>query len=69
MVTTFATLYTIFAINGKYGFNMNDSASKEAMAGSIIIVIVMALMAIYRHKANIVRLINHEENKLGEHKD
>jgi glycerol-3-phosphate acyltransferase PlsY len=39
------------------------------MIGSIIIVIAMALMAIYRHKANIVRLINHEENKLGVHKD
>jgi glycerol-3-phosphate acyltransferase PlsY len=65
MVTTFATLYTVFALNGKYGFNMQDNASKEAMIGSIVIVIIMALMAIYRHKANIVRLIHHEENKLG----
>jgi glycerol-3-phosphate acyltransferase PlsY len=69
MVITFATLYTVFALNGKYGFNMQDSVSKEAMAGSIIIVIAMALMAIYRHKANIIRLIHHEENKLGVHRD
>jgi glycerol-3-phosphate acyltransferase PlsY len=69
MVITFASLYTIFAINGKYGFDMGDSLSKEAMIESIIIVIAMALMAIYRHKANIVRLINHEENKLGAKKN
>jgi glycerol-3-phosphate acyltransferase PlsY len=69
MVTTFATLFTVFTLSGKYGFNPETSASKGAMIGSIIIVIAMALMAIYRHKANIIRLINHEENKLGVHKD
>lgn len=65
MVTTFATMYTIFALTGRYSFNLADATSKEAMIESVIIVIAMALMAIYRHKANIVRLIKHEENKLG----
>ena len=39
------------------------------MIESVIVVIAMALMAIYRHKANIKRLINHEENKLGSKKE
>lgn len=69
MVTTFATMYTIFAVSGKYSFDLNVSASKECMLESVIVVIVMALMAIYRHKANIKRLINHEENKLGSKKE
>lgn len=69
MVTTFATMYTIFAVSGKYSFDLNVAASKECMLESVIVVIVMALMAIYRHKANIKRLINHEENKLGSKKE
>ncbi|MBD5096321.1 MAG: glycerol-3-phosphate 1-O-acyltransferase PlsY [Lachnospiraceae bacterium] len=69
MVTTFATMYTIFALSGKYSFDLNVAASKECMIESVIVVIVMALMAIYRHKANIKRLINHEENKLGSKKE
>lgn len=69
MVTTFATMYTIFAVMGKYSFDLNAAVSKECMLESVIVVIVMALMAIYRHKANIKRLINHEENKLGSKKE
>lgn len=68
MVTTFATMYTIFAVTGKYSFDLNVAASKECMIESVIVVILMALMAIYRHKANIKRLIHHEENKLGSKK-
>lgn len=69
MVTTFATMYTIFAVTGKYSFDLNTAASKECMLESVIVVILMALMAIYRHKANIKRLIHHEENKLGSKKE
>ena len=69
MVTTFATMYTIFAVTGKYSFDLNVAASKECMIESVIVVILMALMAIYRHKANINRLIHHEENKLGSKKE
>ncbi len=69
MVTTFATMYTIFAVTGKYSFDLNAAESKECMLESVIVVILMALMAIYRHKANIKRLIHHEENKLGSKKE
>lgn len=65
MVTCFATLYTLFALNGKYPFDLENSVSHNAMLESAIVVIGMACMAIYRHRANIKRLINHEENKLG----
>ncbi|MDE6026334.1 MAG: glycerol-3-phosphate 1-O-acyltransferase PlsY [Lachnospiraceae bacterium] len=65
MVLTFGTEYAMFAIKGKYSFLMNQSTSKKCMIESIVVVAVMVIMAIYRHKANIKRLINHEENKLG----
>ncbi len=68
LVLSFAIEYIIFALNGRFGFNMDDSVSKNAMFESIAIVVFLAGMAIYRHRANIKRLINHEENKLGSKK-
>ena len=68
IVTIFAVEYGIFAFHGKYAFNMDDTTSWYAMIESVIIVIIMAVMAIIRHHANIKRLINHEENKLGSKK-
>lgn len=68
MVTMFAAEYAIFAFNGKYPFNMDDTGSWYAIVESVIVVVLMAAMAIYRHKENIKRLINHEENKLGSKK-
>jgi len=68
LVTIFAVEYVIFALNGKYPFDLEDSVSKNCMIESVVIIVVMALMAIIRHKANIIRLINHEENKLGSKK-
>lgn len=65
MVTLFASFYSIFAISGKYPFDLSVTESKNAMIESVIVVVGMACMAIYRHRANIKRLINHEENKLG----
>ena len=65
MVTCFATEYSIFSFIGKYPFDLTNQISKNAMIESVIIVIFMAGMAIFKHKANIVRLIHHEENKLG----
>lgn len=65
IVTIFAVEYGIFAFSGKYSFILSDATSHNAMIESFIIVLLMACMAIYRHKANIVRLIHHEENKLG----
>ena len=68
IVTIFAVEYGFFAFHGKYAFNMDDTTSWYAMFESVIIVIIMAVMAIIRHHANIKRLINHEENKLGSKK-
>lgn len=68
MVTAFATEYAVFAIGGKYSFDLSATVSRNCMIESIAVVAVMALMAIYRHRANIKRLINHEENKLGSKK-
>lgn len=65
IVTIFAVEYGILAFHGRYTFDLDVSSSYNAMIESVIVVCVMALMAIYRHRANIVRLIHHEENKLG----
>ncbi len=68
IVTIYAVMYGIKAAMGEYSFDLSDACSKYAMIESIIVVAFMALMAIYRHKANIKRLIHHEENKLGQKK-
>lgn len=65
IVTIFAVEYGILAINGRYSFDLDIKSSRNAMIESVIVIGIMALMAIYRHRANIVRLIHHEENKLG----
>ncbi len=65
LVISFLIEYAFFAFSGRYPFNLSDATSKACMIESVIIVAIMAAMAIYRHKANIVRLIHHEENKLG----
>lgn len=69
MVTTFATMYTIFAFTGKYSFDLDNHTSYICMVISACLVIFMALLAILRHRKNIVRLIHHEENKLGAKKN
>lgn len=68
LVTIFFIEYTIFALMGNYSFVMDNPSSKGAMIESIVIVGIMTVMAIYRHRANIKRLINHEENKLFDKK-
>ncbi len=65
MVLTFGTEYAIFACKGKYSFVLSQEVSQKCMVESIIVVAVMVIMAIYRHKTNIKRLLAHEENKLG----
>ena len=49
--------YTIFAYTGSYGFT-SDSMKLE----SCIVLGLITLLAIYRHKQNIVRLIKGTEN-------
>lgn len=65
LVTFFALEYIVFALMGRYPFEMDNNISHNCMIESVIIVTIMALMGIIRHRANIKRLINHEENKLG----
>ncbi len=50
--------YTIFAYTGSYGF----TSSEKKLESCIVLAIITAL-AVYRHKANIARLINGTENK------
>ncbi len=69
IVTMFMVEYAIFAFHGKYGFQLADPVSHEAMVESVIVVAVICVMAIVRHHANIVRLLHHEENKLGAKKE
>lgn len=65
IVTLFAVIYGCSAFLGHYSFDLESKASKGCMLESVCIVTFMAIMAIWRHRANIKRLINHEENKLG----
>ena len=65
IVTMFCIEYAIFAFHGKYSFDLASAASYHAMVESVIVVAVICGMAIVRHHANIVRLLHHEENKLG----
>ena len=68
LLLSFAITYVIFALNDLLCFNREIPDSKAAMIESIILACIMALLAIIRHKANIGRLIRHEENKLSFHK-
>lgn len=44
-------------------FDLSVASSKNAFIESSFLVILLAGLAIFKHKANIHRLINHEENK------
>ena len=55
--------YIIFGVKGLLCFDMNVPSSKSAFIESVVVVILFAGIAIYKHKANIIRLINHEESK------
>ena len=58
-----AVCYIVQAYLGWTCFNLDVASSKNAFIESSIIVSLLALLAIFKHKANIVRLINHTENK------
>lgn len=64
LVTVFAIEYTVSCLAGRYPFDLDDSSSRLAMIESICVICFMSAMAIYRHRANIKRLINHEEKKM-----
>ena len=61
-------VFISFALNDMLCFDRSIPESKAAMIESIILSVILATLAICRHKANIQRLINHKENKLSFHK-
>ena len=60
IMSGFFILYTIFAIMGDYNF-----AERAKLIESIVVAGVIAGLAIFRHRANIKRLIAGTENKLS----
>ncbi len=63
LMVELVVVYILFGLNGLLCFDTGVKESKNAFIESIVIVVLFAGLAIYKHKANIVRLINHEENK------
>ena len=58
-----AVCYILGGYLGFACFDLDVESSKNAFIESSIIVCLLALLAIYKHKANIQRLLNHTENK------
>ena len=67
MIEFFIT-YVVMALNKMLCFDPNGS-SRSAMIESFVLAGIFAIMSIYKHKANIIRLIHGEENKLGQKKN
>lgn len=55
--------YVIFGVIGKFCFDMSVPASKAAFIEGAVVLTILAGIAIYKHKTNIIRLKNHEESK------
>lgn len=68
LMIEFLILYIVFALNGRLCFNPDIQASRNCMIESIVLAVLFASLAIYKHKANIVRLIHGTENRLGQKK-
>ncbi|MBO4863055.1 MAG: glycerol-3-phosphate 1-O-acyltransferase PlsY [Eubacterium sp.] len=63
LMIEFVVVYIIFGVCGLLCFDMSVPSSKAAFIESVVIAVIFASVAIYKHKANIIRLMNHEENK------
>ena len=63
LMVEYVIAYIIFGVTGLLCFNMNVPSSRNAFIESVIVSVLFASLAIYKHKANIIRLKNHEENK------
>ena len=63
LMVEFVIVYIIFGLKGLLCFDMSVAQSKAAFIESVVVAVLFASLAIYKHKANIIRLINHEENK------
>lgn len=68
LMVEFAVIYVIFAFYGLLCFDKSDPESFRAMLESFVIVFLFAGLSIYRHKENIKRLLNNEENRFSFHK-
>ena len=58
-----AACYIAQTFMGLTCFDLSVAASKNAFIESSVIVVLLALLAIFKHKQNIIRLMNHTENK------
>ena len=55
--------FIVQAVLGLTCFNLSDPYSRGVFIEGAIMVALLAALAIFKHKANIIRLKNHEENK------
>ena len=62
MASIFVT-FIIFGVTGMMCFDMTVPSSRNAFIEGCVVAALFAGLAIYKHKANIIRLKNHEENK------
>ena len=58
-----AVSYVLQGVLGLTCFNVSDPYSRGVFIEGAIMVALLAALAIFKHKANIIRLKNHEENK------
>lgn len=63
LMISYVAVYIIFGVCGLLCFDMNASGSRAAFLESVVVSVLFAGIAIYKHKDNIIRLKNHEENK------
>ena len=63
LMTGITVMYAILLFINKLCFDMAVPSSKAAGIESLVIIACITGIAIYKHKANIVRLMNHEENR------
>ncbi len=63
LMVEFSAFYIISALAGRFCFapGVDDNAIIE----STVIIVLIAIISITKHRTNIVRLIKHEENKLS----
>ena len=64
----YVVVFVAFALNDMLCFDRSIPESNSAMIEGIVLSVLLAALAIFRHKANIGRLMRHEENKLSFHK-
>lgn len=65
LVSGYAVMFLILALSGALCFDPSDPSGKAVMIEAAILAFITAGLAIYKHKANIIRLKNHEENRFS----